>query len=445
MNKLSLSFFDFLKGRKTLSFFKEFQRTQSMSIAEIEEYQLKKLKKMLYHASKTVPFYQERFKEVGFSIDDLNSIKDLEKIPALTRSDLQNEWERIVSNDYNIENLSRGSSSGSTGLPVTYFKDPIAVSAGQAGNLFGWTIGGWKMNDKGLHIWGNPNTVNIEWKRLSSRLKAKVFKHHKFPAYKLTDGQHFEELRLKIEKEKYDYLDGYTNAIYLFADYLRMNDIRLKSPVKYVLTTGENLQDFQRETIENYLAPVYDSYGCSEINGIAYECKKNRKYLVIEPHVVVEFGDVVDDIGTRELIVTDLDNFAFPLIRYKLNDLAVPAEYTEDCDLPYQQLVSITGRQSDILRFKDGGTLSVPSFFGSMLLKKIQGIKQYQIVRVEEDMLHVRFVVSNEFNDSHLEIVNDALKTYLGDKIKYEVQLVDHIEVSKTGKFKLLVDLTKEK
>jgi len=362
----------------------------------------------------------------------------------LTRYDLQNHWKEIIASDFDLKKLSKGASSGSTGLPVFYYKDNIANSAGQAANLLGWTLSGWKMNMKGLHIWGNPSTVNKEWKRPSSKLKAKILGHHKFPAYKLTDGKNFHELFELINRHNYDFIDGYTNAIFLFADYLKNNNLKLKSNIKYVLTTAENLQDFQRKTIEKTIAPVYDTYGCSEINGIAYECNECGAYHIIDPHVYVEFGNIVDKVGSRELITTDLDNYAFPLIRYQNDDLGVPHENDANCSIGFSRLKSVAGRQSDIIQLKNGGTLSVPSFFGSMLLKKIKGINQYQIVKIAEDLIQINFVKTAEFTTKDRQIIDNALKEYLSDKINYEIKFVDHIEHSKTGKFKLLIDKTKE-
>lgn len=443
MNKLSLFLFDILKKRKTLRFLNEFEKTKNLSKEELQNYQLSKLKRLLQHVEENVPFYQKRFKEANFAAKNINDLKDLKKIPPLTRSDLQNHWNEMVPQNYDIQKLSKGSSSGSTGLPVTYFKDDMANSAGQAAGILGWTLSGWKMNLKGLHIWGNPSTVNNEWKRTSSRLKAKFFRHHKFPAYKLTDEKNFRALYDLINKEQYDFIDGYTNAIYLFANYLENNNLKLKVPVKYALTTAENLQDYQRSAIEKNIAPVFDNYGCSEINGIANECNQCNSYHIIDPHVYVEFGDKVDELSSRELLITDLDNFAFPLIRYKNDDLGIPKEGHHDCNIPFTQMKNVSGRQSDIIKLKDGGSLSVPSFFGSMLLKQISGLKQYQIERISEDLLHVNFVKSKDFSEKDFERIESALDEYLENKIQYKIRFVDHIEASATGKFKLLIDRTK--
>lgn len=444
MNKTSLFLFDILKNRRTVRYLQEFERIKHWPRKEVEQYQFRKLKKLLAHAEANVPFYNKRFSECAFSVNDMLCFEDLKKIPPLTRQDLQNHWNEIIATNYKHKKLSKGSSSGSTGIPVTYFKDKSATSAGQAAHYLGWSFSGWKMNMKGLHIWGNPSTVNNEWKKLSSRLKAKVFSYHKFPAYKLTDGSKFLELFELINKEKYDFIDGYTNALYLFADFLKQRNLTSQHRVKYVLTTAENLQPFQRSIIEEMLAPVYDSYGCSEINSIAYQCNICKAYHVIDPHVFLEYGKVIDDIGSSELLITDLDNYAFPLIRYKNDDLGIPQKYNSECKISFSQLTGITGRQSDMIRFTDGGVLSVPSFFGSMLLKQIHGLKQYQIERVAEDLIYVNFVKTSDFTDQDHQKIVSALNEYLNNRINYQIKYLDKIESSSTGKFKLLIDKTKE-
>lgn len=443
MNRLSLVIFDILKNRRVLSFLHEYNKCLNSSKPDIEKNQFEKLKKLLTHAEKNVPFYKERFKESGFSPDDFFRMDQLKTIPPLTRYDLQNHWRELIASNYNRNDLSKGSSSGSTGIPVIYYKDRIASSAGQAANLIGWSLSGWKMQKKGLHIWGNPSTVNNEWKRLSSKLKARIFFHHKFPAYKLTDGSKFQELYQLINRNKYDYIDGYTNAIYLYADYLKANKLKHNTPLDYVFTTAENLQEYQRRTIEEVIGPVYDSYGCSEINGICYECQECKNYHVIDPHVYVEFGEEVDTYGSHRLLITDLDNYAFPLIRYQNDDLGVPLlEKQQNCSIKFSPIKSISGRESDIIKLRDGGTFSVPSFFGSMLLKQIAGLKQYQVERVSEDLLYINLVKSETYSTQDHAIIEKGLFEYLGNKIKYEIRFVEAILPLENGKFKLLIDKT---
>ena len=308
MTRLSILISDILKGQKTLQYLRHFESFIDAPREKTEAYQLKRMKELLVHCEQNVPFYRKRFSECGFSSADFSSLEQMKQIPPLTRRDLQDSWHDIIADNYRGKKLYAGSSGGSTGQPVSYRKDSHATSAGQAAHLLGWSLSGWKMSMKGLHIWGNPATVNEEWGRLSSKLKARVFRHHKFPAYRLHDSNRLNELYQIIKKERYDYLDGYTNAIYHFADFLKSGGLRFDHMIKYVLTTAENLHDYQRKTIEEAIAPVYDTYGCSEINSIAYECASCRRYHIIDPHVRVEFGEPLDSLGISPLMITDLDN-----------------------------------------------------------------------------------------------------------------------------------------
>jgi phenylacetate-CoA ligase len=435
---------DKVKGHEVYRFYNEFRETLNLSRNEIEELQTKKLKKLVEYAYINVPFYKQRFIDNKITPGNIKSLDDLQKLPPLTRTELQQNWQNLISTKYSITNLYKGSSSGSTGIPVIYYHDSRGISAGQAAGFLGWSLTGWKLGLKGLHIWGNPTTVKNEWGRTSSKFKAFLFNHHKFPAYKLTDEKEFRELAELIRNKNYDYIDGYTNAIYLLSDYVKANKLLGQDKLKLVLTTAENLQDFQRDSINKYLGPVYDNYGCGEINGIASQCNRCGKYHILDPHVYVEFGTVVDDEGGRELLITDLDNYAFPLIRYKNDDVAIKIDEKEiECNIKYSRILKISGRHTDIIRFPGGGTLSVPSFFGSMLLKKLKGIKQYQVIREEENLLTILFVKTNDFSEVDLGLIMESLDEYLNGKMKYNIRFVDKIDVSKTGKFKILIDKIK--
>ena len=445
MTRLSILISDLLKGQNTLHYLNHFERFRHAPGEETEAYQFNRLKELLIHCEKNVPFYRRRFSESGFSAGDFSSVEQIKVIPPLTRQDLQEHWQEIIAVNYRGKKLYSGSSGGSTGQPVSYRKDRHATSAGQAAHLLGWSLSGWKMSMKGLHIWGNPATVNEEWGRLSSKLKARIFRHHKFPAYRLHDGTRLNELYQLIRKQKYDYIDGYTNAIYHFAGYLKAGGLSFDHKIKFVLTTAENLHDFQRRTIEETIGPVFDTYGCSEINSIAYECSQCKQYHIMDPHVFVEFGNPVDTLGTSPLMITDLDNFAFPLVRYLNGDLGIQGDKDAGaCELKFSVMKSVSGRETDLIKLKDGGVLSVPSFFGSMLLRKVNGLIQYQVEKVSEDMLHINLVTNERFTPDDLETIESALNEYISGRIGYAIRFVESIDVSGSGKFKLVIDNTRQ-
>lgn len=439
---IALPLFDYVKGLQVRKYYRFYKETLLWDRRKIEKYQLEKLSKLLKYAYQNVPFYRNRFEENNLTPDSIKTLDDLKKIPPLTRKNLQENLGNLTPINYGLKKCYKGSSSGSTGQPVVYYHDKSGISAGQAANYFGWLLSGWEIGEKGLHIWGNPRVVNVEWKRLSSKLKVKLFNHYKFPAYQLTEKNQFDELISILQKKKFDFLDGYTNALFLLAEYIKKKNIKIDR-FKYILTTGENLQDFQRPIIEEILGPVYDGYGCGEINGVAYECKHCHNYHIIEPRVILEYqtNKEMDD-GSMPLLITDLYNLVMPLIRYQNGDMAVPGG-KNDCKIKFKTLKSISGRISDIIDLPGGGTLVVPSFFGSMLLKQVDGLLQYQIDKIANNKIIIKLVTCENFKNIDKNKIELSLQEYLKDKIEWQLTFVDEIPLSKSGKFKLLVDKTK--
>ena len=145
MTRFSIFLSDLIKGQSTLRYLRLYERLRSASREETEAYRLRRLKQLLTHCEKKVPFYRERFREYGFSANDFHSVEQLKSIPPLTRQDLQERWKDIIAEGHRGRKLSAGSSGGSTGQPVSYRKDTQANSARHAANLLAWTISGSKI------------------------------------------------------------------------------------------------------------------------------------------------------------------------------------------------------------------------------------------------------------------------------------------------------------
>jgi phenylacetate-CoA ligase len=433
---------DFFNRKKVRQFFLFFVKSYSWSEQQIKEYHSEQLRKLIIHAFENVEFYRNRFIENKLNPYTMVLPNDMTKIPPLTREDVQKNLQKLIAKKEFKNDVYKGSSSGSTGMPVTYYHDISASSSGRAAGYFGWKLTGWKIGDVGIHIWGNPTTVNFQWKKLSSRIKSKVLRVDKYPAYRLSEGGKYQEITKKLIKNKYSYIDGYTNAIYLLSKYINDNHLTIPK-VKRVLTTGENLHDYQKIEIEKALGPVFDCYGCGEINGIAYESKYGKGYTIIETNVYVERDETFSsDDGTAPLIVTHLHNYIMPLIRYQNGDLISPILESDSSFFNFKRFENISGRVSDIIQLSNGGNLVVPSFFGSKLLRLIKGINQYQIIRTSENEIEIHLALDQPLSKSDEGALNQNLNDYLAGKINYSIVYVEKIPVGKNGKYKLLIDKT---
>jgi phenylacetate-CoA ligase len=432
---------DILKGEKVLSHLSFLEESKSWSRKKLDEYRVDKLSELILHAYSNVPFYRKRFEELQLRPSDIRNLNDLKYLPALSRADLRSNWNsdlRSSKHDYRF--CYRGSSSGSSGDPVVYFKDKNAMSAGRAAALAGWSLAGRQLGDATIVIWGNYNTVKNEWSRFSSRAKAILNRETRIPAFKLTTSDAMNHAFNKIVNSQADFIYGYTNAIYALSLFAEREEKRGIMPFQGVLTTAETLNSVGRHAIETTFGSVYDGYGCGEILGVAFQCKAKKGYHIVEPNVIVEYEDI--GLGEQKgILLTDLTNFAMPLIRYRVGDIAVPGSDECNCGCTWRTIEKIDGRTSDIIKTPKGGNLLVPSGFGLSLLKEISGITQYQMALVTNNNVIVRVVFEKHCQKlSRINDIKSCLEPYLNGIMDYDVQIVDHIPLGKSGKHKIVVD-----
>jgi phenylacetate-CoA ligase len=185
---------------------------------------------------------------------------------------------------------------------------------------------------------------------------------------------------------------------------------------------------------------VYDKYGAREFaGGLAYQCPEQNGY-----HVVAECGiiEIVNEEGKQvrpgevgAVVVTELNNYALPLIRYKLGDFAVAMDPNTTCKcgrgLPL--MGNIDGRiQATILGTKKQ---MVPgSFFARLFANYDYAIRQFQVVQYEFGKITMRIVKAHRYDDAVLEDVHIEIRKHLGEDIVVDVEFVDVIPLGRTGK-----------
>ena len=111
-------------------------------------------------------------------------------------------------------------------------------------------------------------------------------------------------------------------TLHLLAQLMINKNIKIKYKLKGIVSTSENLYDFQRKTIEQaFDCPVINEYGARDAGIIAYECPKGRMHISAE-NMIVEILDIQTnqpfEHGKPGLVITDLNNFSMPRLRYKL-------------------------------------------------------------------------------------------------------------------------------
>jgi len=430
---------DFAKRENVTKHYFRLKKMMSADPEQLRARQWKALQALLTHAYLHVPFYRERFDSQGLQPEDIRSFEDFAAFPALSRQDIQKRSRDLLSDTADPDSLRIGNSSGSTGQRITFYHSREAYSAGRAAVLAGWEMAGKKLGDRFTTLWGNRPVVEQQWTKPGSRLKAGLYGNTRIPAYRLTDENKIENALKTIKKQKGGFLQGYSSGLYGLALYAKKHGIRFEPKFDGVLTTAETLFPHQRRLIEEIFGPVYDGYGCNEILGIAYQCRCRQGYHVVEPNVIFETQDFNGDI--KEIVVTDLWNYAFPLIRYRVGDLAYGELSPGTCGCTWRTIERIEGRTTDIINTPEGGILSASAFGFRELKTFCPPIEQYQLAKVGPEKVVIRLQIENGKNVD-FEKIKSLLEPYYRDLFEYEIERVDKFALEQSGKHKVIVDET---
>lgn len=430
-----LKLYDMVKKTRAKYYFDFFLSTLSWSKEELNQYRLSRLKSLLVYAYANCPYYRDSFARAGIDANDvlkINSLDYLKNLPVLTREDIQNHLDTLISVNKKQDTCFKGSSSGTTGIPITYYNGKDGFSAGMAAGYFCYTLSNWHIGDRSLHIWGNPTSIK-NWNSFGSKIKRWVFQQKNLDATLLNDPTNYPRIIAQINRFKPVSIDGYTSSIYNLARYLKENKVSIHRP-NVMFTTAENLFPYQKELIEETLAAVSDIYGCGEINGIAAQPIYSNKYYIIEPHVIVE-TEYDSTAGLHEIIVTDLDNRAMPFIRYKIGDFIDPPQHGDDSDdIKFDFFTKIYGRNTDIIKLGNGKNISAITIVGGTAFRQINGIIKHKVIW-DGEYLHFIFEINEHFNLSlALQKIRESICEYESD-IKFKIEPVTRILPDKTGKF----------
>ena len=179
-------------------------------------------------------------------------------------------------------------------------------------------------------------------------------------------------------------------------------------------------------------AHVYNYYGSREVSAIATEIKDQEGLFVLYDNVFVEILDENNQPVKRgeegEVVITTLNNFYMPLLRYKIGDRAIKGD---DLEFGTLKLDAVVGRTLGVIHKKDGTKID-GQFFTSLFFYK-QGIKSFQLIQKTLSRLELRIVKSDLFTQEELNSIMDKIETELID-VNINIIFCDKIDLTTTGK-----------
>ena len=425
-----LKLFDLFKKSRINSYYNFFKPFTLQNREFIINYQNQKLKEQINHFYNESPYFKRILDREGVTPNQIKTREDLKSISPLTREDLKNSLDEMTCKKHK-RNAHYSTSSGTTGLPVKYAKDVNGYSAGVAAGYILWEMAGWKLSYRQLHIWGNPTSVG-KWNKPWSKMKSFIYNKKNIDSTLTNTPAGLAQVVKIIKKFKPQSIDGYTSALLNIATYIIQNNIKIIK-AKIVITTAENLLPAQKEIIETALGPVADLYGCGEINGIAIKSPLDNKFIIFNPHVIVE-TETIENSELKEILITDLDNKLIPMIRYKVGDLIDEVKPPEkDDSYPFEYFTKVNGRQVDLIYLENGKIISPINLLAGTLFRSIGGILKHKVIW-ENNILFFNFVIDRGFNH---KIAQQKIFEYLKNyDVNFKIVIVDKILPDSTGKFK---------
>jgi phenylacetate-CoA ligase len=397
-----------------------------MKPEELRRFQEERLRAIVRHAYKYVPFYRRRWKEVGVRPEDVKTVEDLRKLPVITRQDVRNNYQDFIALNYkhfyDSKKFVTTNTSGSSGIPISIIFNPNAWSYLEAVYLRALLAVGYDPKKPLVYYWPKPLKKEIY------HLFGVLRKIH-IPSQLSEDEQ--INLLTKISPE---YLYYYSSILYSISKKIRWEGMEFNS--KAIITHAEVLSKKMEKVISNsFNAPVFDEYGMNEFFRIAWQCKEKTGYHVDCDSVVVEMikdNESISDGEMGEIIITGLANYLFPLIRYNTEDIGVAMNELCSCrrSLPLM-IKSIEGRSTNIVRLKSGRVFAEKS-----LIESVAGIPEIYKFRIEyygKNRFKIYLVVFKNSKGMFEKILKNFEKV-VKEPVKVDIEIIDEIPISKGGK-----------
>lgn len=399
--------------------FREAVRNQALPPEQLKQLSWHKTRRLINHSYENVPWYRDRFESIGLEPGDLKYPEDFENVPVLTRTELSENFERFISKKINPRSLKISTTGGSTGNPLKIGMDPKGNREVPKWQMLSW----WRLTPvsnmasiyRGVPVKGLKEiSLNlINWPQKTVRM----------------DATNITVDRIKFFIKSYNkchpqVVHGYAGALDALSNYIIEHKIKLNPP-RVVWSTASPITGVQEDKISRaFDAPVCDQYGCSEIYFVAAECQYKKGLHIFSDSVTVEIlneNNVPVPPGTYgKIVLTNLNDYCFPLIRYENGDKGRLLNTTCSCGLSLPLMDKVKGRISDNITLPDG-TVLAGEYLTTIFDDYTDEVKQFQIVQHKSHDISVR-VVFHDDTPNASEIISKVEKE-LQNRIRGQVTL----------------------
>ena len=421
-------------NRDVLLRFWAYTQMDYFSENELREIQFKKLKQILMHTGRSVPYWRRTFRTIHLRPDSMKNFDDIRRIPISTRAHIKNTpIEDLLSKTTSAERRTPRSTAGSTGEPINFFHDSYELSSWRGVFLLV------------MHYAGFQNKTPI--------LNIGLDRYHPLQGFakNVTSDNALESKEFRTNA-LYPLLASYqpqiihasSAVIRRLAFHLRNDGFHIN--LTGVITMGESITDAERQELAQVFGcPLTDHYGTRECYFIGIRCLLGNYHLLpwfnyIE--IVGEDGANCPNGQEGDIVVTSFGNEVMPFIRYQIGDRGFISENQCGCGRKSQCIV-FRGRAPSYIRLAGGEQITI-RFLEHFLEEFDVEIKKFQIEQQAMGALLIRYVANHGgrlLNEMVVERkLGEALRRHVHSyDVKITLERVEAILPNEQGKTPLFV------
>ncbi len=375
-------------------------------------------KKIKEHAIKTTAFYKD------YKVEDV--------FPVVNKKLLSGN-ENFLAREGFLTPIHISSTSGSTGTPFSVTQDYKKR----------------KRNIADLKVFGElcdyPSHERMVFFRvLSEKLKRTAEQEDEENIYYIDssylDDLHLENMYQVLLNKKPRIIFSYPSTLVELAKYIlkaHTNMVERTFSMKSVLTAGEGLSEENRKILKDaFNCKIYRRYSDMELgilgqdrgDGTYYRLNWGSYYfevLKLDSDEPASYGDV------GRIVITDLFNYALPLIRYDTGDLGVFDKISGE---EFPVLKEIYGRVRDCVWDTRGALLSPAKISVSMW--GADGVRQWQFIQKSQ---YDYIMKLNAEKSVDIVFLEKKLKKLLGDLANIQFEFVDEIPILSSNKRRAVI------
>lgn len=364
-----------------------------------------------------VPYYKRTFKQLGFHYTDLRSEKDFLQLPLLDRQTVRNCFQELIATTVRPSSLVPASTGGTTGEPVTILTDPRVPLSSMSWRMLNWW--GVDVSDNSGYLY---RAVPTGPQRLLASVLAYPTRRAYISATDMTPRGIADFVRM-LDRIAPRYLVGYVGALDAVATFMRRAGKRIET-LKAVWTTAAPVPLALRADLDNVFGcPVYSQYGSMEVYTMAADCPLRQGLHVFSDirHVELLAQPHLGSGCAGEVVVTDLTNYAFPLLRYRTGDVSRFMKTPCACGRPFPLMEYVQGRVSETI-YLDDGTPVPGEYWTTIFDEYADDIRSFRVHQHKDGGIEITYEPVSEAGTAAAQAVLSTLTAKLGRAARIQIR-----------------------